>query len=102
MSSISEASRAHNALVHCGAVRLVGSVRIRDLYATPVDGGAVSFANSSLDIRETSKADLILLSTAVDKSATRFCTKSGKTRKLWAVCSDEARSERFCMGWSKV
>ena len=82
MSSMSEANRAHNALVHCGAVKLVGSVRMRDLYATPVDGGAESFANSSLDIRDTSNADLIRLSTAVERSDTRFCTKSGSTRRL--------------------
>ena len=32
-SSIREVSRAHSALVHCGAVRFVGSMRTRDLYA---------------------------------------------------------------------
>jgi hypothetical protein len=71
ISSTSEVKRAQSAFVHCGALRLVGSVRMRDLYPTPAVGGTESFANNSFEIRDTSKADLIRLSTAVDKSETR-------------------------------
>ena len=91
----------------------VGSVRTRDRYSKPVaaeagsenqdeprytqvsDKTIVPFALSSFDIRAMSKANFIRCSTASVKSVSRDCTSSGNTRKLWAVCKDEARSERF-------
>lgn len=53
ISSIIPSSRPHNAAVHCGAVRFVGSVLTRDLYM----GGdcGVPDAVSSSESRERSK-----------------------------------------------
>jgi hypothetical protein len=42
MSSIRAVNRLQSALAHCGAVTLVGSWRMRDLYARPVEDEAES------------------------------------------------------------
>lgn len=103
MSSIRDVNRDQSACPHCGADTFVGSWRIRDLYASPADDDAWSevhglivsnaddveewspFGFISLEISDISKADLIRASTAVDKSKTRFCTRSGSSRRLCAV-----------------
>ena len=51
---------------------------------------------SSLEMRDTSNADRMRLSTASVRSETRFCTSCGSTRRLCAVWRDDASRDWFC------
>lgn len=52
-------------------------------------------ALTSFDMRVISKVSFIRCSTASVKSESKDCTRFGKTHRLCAVCSDDARSDRF-------
>lgn len=113
-SSTSPSNRIHRALVHCGAVTFVGSVRTRERYirlaavvgvsrmpklsARPLirwgQRSAIPFV-ASFAIPVRSKANLIRDSTVSAISSTTSCTSCGRTRKLCAVCKAEARRDRF-------
>lgn len=106
-------SRDQSAADHCGAVTLVGSVRTRDLYDCGVPGEfiggsarpdqmqpsspttSVPLVAASLEILFRSNVPRILSSTACDRSNRRLCTRVGRTPRLYAVCSDEAKSVWF-------
>ena len=54
----------------------------------------VPFPTISLDIRAVSNAYLIRSFMESDKPITKLWTSSGRTRRLCAVCNEEARAER--------